>query len=142
MASSLVTAARSLGRRLGSGGTMQLQQRRFAGDLPVKPNKFVEANGYHRENVDREFKFTAKSLTNFFLFAGLLPYAIFKFRCVRDRLLLRSCALAAAPDACCVAMQGHDSRPVSLPCCSVSEFDHADALAGRPPRDMLGSSKN
>ena len=76
MSGSLRSAVSSLGRRLG--GAAQHQQRRHAGDLPVKPNKFVEANGYHRENVERDFRWSARSLTNIALWAVLFPYAIFR----------------------------------------------------------------
>jgi hypothetical protein len=81
MSSRLCAAARGLGRRLGDAA--QHQQRRSAGDLPVKPNKFVEANGFHRENVERDFRWNARTLTNIALAGVLFPYFIFKFRCAR-----------------------------------------------------------
>ena len=75
MAASLRQAARSLGGRLQSA---QHQQRRLAGDLPVKPNRFVEANGYQREHVEKEFRFNGRTLTNIFLFAGVAPFIVYK----------------------------------------------------------------
>lgn len=76
MAASLRQAARSLGGRLQSAA--QHQQRRLAGDLPVKPNRFVEENGFRREHVEDEFKFNRRTLTNILLFAGVAPFVVYK----------------------------------------------------------------
>jgi hypothetical protein len=99
MSGSLRQAARRLGNTLLRS---QHQQRRFAGDLPAKPNQFVEALGERRENIEREFKWDARTLTNIAVFAGLVPYLIYRV--------------------------------------TVKEFDNADAAAGRPKREMWGST--
>ena len=80
MSAGLRAASRGFGRRLA--GEVQHQQRRAAGDLPVKPNKYIEDHGYHMENVERDFRWSGRTLTNIAIFAVLVPYAIFRVRCV------------------------------------------------------------
>ena len=41
---------------IGRHGPASHQQKRFIGDLPVKPNKYIEAWGTYRENVEYTFK--------------------------------------------------------------------------------------
>ncbi len=72
MSAALRQAVARLGSKVG-------QQRRLAGDLPAKPNKFVEEGGTRRENIELEFKWNARTLTNIALFAGALPYVIYSF---------------------------------------------------------------
>lgn len=70
-------ALRQAARRMASRMAGQHQQRRLAGDLPAKTNKFVEEGGARRENIEREFKWDGRTLTNIALFAGALPYVIY-----------------------------------------------------------------
>jgi hypothetical protein len=63
-------AARGLGARLRAAAAAQLQQRRAAGDLPVKTNKWVEEHGAARENVEQTFRWTRRSIANLVIFAG------------------------------------------------------------------------
>ena len=55
----------------------QHQQRRFVGDLPVKPNKFIEDFATRRENIENEFVWNRRNLANIAVFAGLVPYLIY-----------------------------------------------------------------
>lgn len=73
-------ALRQAGKRLSQrlAGT-QLQQQRSAGDLPVKANKYVEDLATRRENIEREFKWDGRTLTNIAVFAGLVPYLIYTY---------------------------------------------------------------
>lgn len=57
----------------------QLVHKRFAGGLPVKPNKYIEDMAYRRENIEKEFRWTGRSLTNFVIFAGIVPYFIYTY---------------------------------------------------------------
>jgi len=57
----------------------QLQQQRFAGDLPVKTNKYVEDLATKRENIEHEFKWNSRTLTNIAIFAGVVPFVIYKY---------------------------------------------------------------
>ena len=77
MAMSLRQAAKKMAGRVVGGA--QHQQARFAGDLPVKPNKFVEELGTRRENIEKEFKWDLRTLTNLALFAGVVPFVIYKY---------------------------------------------------------------
>eukprot|EP00887_Chlorella_sp_A99_P004043 scaffold11.g4043.t1 len=98
---SLRRAAQGLAGRLARSGS-QLQQRRFAGDLPVKQNKYVESWGTMREHVENDFRWDGRTLATLALFGGGVPYLIYQ-GCVR-------------------------------------EFNTVDEKAGRPKRDMWGSS--
>jgi hypothetical protein len=40
------------------------QQQRFAGDLPYKPNKYIESWGHAREHVELNYKFDKSNLSN------------------------------------------------------------------------------
>jgi hypothetical protein len=80
MSGSLRGAARSFMGRLQSAS--QHTQKRFAGDLPVKPNKYVEDMAYRREHIENEFTWSAKNLTNIAVFAFLVPYMVYTVRCV------------------------------------------------------------
>lgn len=53
------------------------QQKRFVGDLPVKPNKYIEDWGTYRENVEYTFKWNAQSLLKIATFAVLTPALIY-----------------------------------------------------------------
>ena len=55
-----------------------LQQRRFAGDLPVKTNPHIENWATYRENVEQTFKFDGKNLRRIVIFVGLVPFLIYK----------------------------------------------------------------
>lgn len=58
-------------------GVAQHQQRRMAGNLPVKPNKFVEEWATRREHLESEFRWDGKTLTRIAVFAFAVPYAIY-----------------------------------------------------------------
>ena len=49
----------------------------------VKPNKFVEANGYAREVVENTFRFSLKNLGKFAIFGIAVPVLIYK-GCVQE----------------------------------------------------------
>lgn len=53
------------------------QQKRFIGDLPVKPNKYIEDWGTYRENVEYTFKWNAQSFLKIATFAMLVPALIY-----------------------------------------------------------------
>lgn len=53
------------------------QQKRFIGDLPVKPNKYIEDWGTYRENVEYTFKWNAKSFLKIATFSMLVPALIY-----------------------------------------------------------------
>lgn len=53
------------------------QQKRLIGDLPVKPNKYIEEWGTYRENVEYTFRWTAESCTKIAVFAILVPMTIY-----------------------------------------------------------------
>lgn len=83
MSSALRQAARRLAGAAKSSKSSfngsQLQQQRMAGDLPVKPNKFIEEAGTRRENIEREFKWDGRTLTKIALAAGVAPYLIYSY---------------------------------------------------------------
>jgi len=45
----------------------------------VKANKYVEDLATRRENIEREFKWDGRTLTNIAVFAGLVPYLIYTY---------------------------------------------------------------
>lgn len=51
----------------------------MAGDLPVKPNKWIEEAGTRRENIEREFKWDGRTLIKIALAAGVAPYLIYSY---------------------------------------------------------------
>ena len=53
------------------------QQQRLAGDLPVKPNKYIEDWGTYRENVEYTFKWNLASISKIALFAVAVPVTIY-----------------------------------------------------------------
>lgn len=57
----------------------QFQQQRFAGDLPVKSNKYVEDWNVYRENVELSFKWDKKTITRLVLWAGIAPVVVYTF---------------------------------------------------------------
>ena len=77
MSFALRQAAKKVASRVALGS--QHQQQRMAGNLPVKPNKFIEDMGTRRENIEREFKWDVPTLTKIAVFAGALPYVIYSF---------------------------------------------------------------
>ena len=64
---------------------MQLQQRRFAGDLPVKPNKYLEQWATRREHVENDFKWNGRTLSTLAIFGFGVPYVIYSTRCEPSR---------------------------------------------------------
>jgi hypothetical protein len=82
MSSALREAARKIGRAANSKSSFarsQFQQKRMAGDLPVKPNKWIEEAGTRRENIEREFKWDGRTLIKIALAAGVAPYLIYSY---------------------------------------------------------------
>ena len=53
------------------------QQKRLIGDLPVKPNKYIEDWGTYRENVEYTFKWNAASFTKIAIFGIAVPVTIY-----------------------------------------------------------------
>jgi len=79
MTSFLRETARRAVSAVQSAQRHQWQQRRFAGDLPAKTNKYVEDMAYHRENIERDFKWDRRTLTNILVFAGVVPFCIYTY---------------------------------------------------------------
>jgi uncharacterized protein YjiS (DUF1127 family) len=80
MSTALRQAARRIaGAAKSSSNTAQFQQKRMAGDLPVKPNKYIEDAGLRRENIEREFKWDGRTLIKIALAAGVAPYLIYSY---------------------------------------------------------------
>lgn len=63
---------RSLSKSAG-----QYQQRRFAGNLPVKQNKYVEDWATRRELIEQEFKWDAKTVSTVLAFGLVVPYGVY-----------------------------------------------------------------
>lgn len=59
--------------------TSSYQQQRLIGDLPVKPNKYIEDWGTYRENVEYTFKWNSASLFKIALFGMAVPVTIYTF---------------------------------------------------------------
>ena len=72
-------ALRNAAKRVASRVASQHQQQRFAGDLPCKTNKYIEEMATRRENIEREFKWDTRTLTNIAIFAGVVPFLVYKF---------------------------------------------------------------
>ena len=72
-------ALRHAAKRVASRVASSHQQKRNAGDLPAKTNKFIEENGTRRENIEKEFKWDARTLSNIGIFAMAVPYVIYSF---------------------------------------------------------------
>ena len=53
------------------------QQKRLIGDLPVKPNKYIEDWGTYRENVEYTFKWNSASFFKIALFGMAVPATIY-----------------------------------------------------------------
>jgi len=53
------------------------QQQRLIGDLPVKPNKYIEDWGTYRENVEYTFKWNSASFFKIALFGMAVPATIY-----------------------------------------------------------------
>ncbi|KAK2080527.1 hypothetical protein QBZ16_000380 [Prototheca wickerhamii] len=63
-------------RQLCKAGS-QYQQKRFAGNLPVKPNKYIEDWATRRELIEQEFKWDAKTVSTVLAFGLVVPYTIY-----------------------------------------------------------------
>jgi hypothetical protein len=59
------------------------QQKRFVGDLPVKPNKYVEDWVTYREHVEETFRWDAKTWRNIAIFGFGVPFAVYQ-TCVAE----------------------------------------------------------
>lgn len=68
-------------RQLCKAGS-QYQQKRFAGNLPVKPNKYIEDWATRRELIEQEFKWDAKTVSTVLAFGLVVPYTIYSVMCV------------------------------------------------------------
>ena len=53
------------------------QQLRFAGDLPVKPNKYVEDWAHYRENVEYSYRWDRQTWTRLGLWLFAFPYGVY-----------------------------------------------------------------
>ena len=62
---------------LPANSAVTYQQKRLIGDLPVKPNKYIEDWGTYRENVEYTFKWNAASFSKIALFAMAVPAVIY-----------------------------------------------------------------
>lgn len=141
---------------------LQLQQRRHVGDLPVKPNKYIEQWAARRELVEEEFKWDAKTITQVVTFGLLVPYAIYAVMCVGrgfgagpgrggvqrggskgPRHWAGDCRPCTAAPRLTVGSEGLGSllgSHATPPCarCSVKEYERVDDRAGRPRRQVWG----
>ena len=57
------------------------QQKRFAGDLPVKSNKYIEDWATFRENVEYTYKWDAKTWRRLGLWLFAFPFGIYQITC-------------------------------------------------------------
>eukprot|EP00775_Hariotina_reticulata_P012822 gene12822-12949_t len=60
-------------QRIGAGSGRSLQQQRANHDLSVHPNKHVEAWLSRREDIEREFRWTSKTVRDVVLLVLVLP---------------------------------------------------------------------
>jgi hypothetical protein len=72
----LKSLATSVGGRLRVAA--QHQQQRSVGNLPVKPNKYIEEWSTRRENIENEFKWDAATIRRIILVVGVLPYLFYR----------------------------------------------------------------
>ncbi|KAK9802719.1 hypothetical protein WJX73_000385 [Symbiochloris irregularis] len=73
----LVLQPGTSGQLLRSCNGPTQQQLRFAGDLPVKPNKYVEDWATFRENVEYTYRWDRKTWTRLGLWLFGFPYAVY-----------------------------------------------------------------
>ena len=78
MASSLRSSLAQGGRALRLSPPLQSQQQRFAGQLPVKSNKYIEEWGTYRENLEHHFKFDNAAWVRIALWGVGFPVFIYK----------------------------------------------------------------
>ena len=83
MAGRLSQVFRAVNQSLNAGGKHQVAnvQKRHIGNLPVKPNPYVEDWATHRENVEMTFKFDGKTIAILGVAAVTVPYAIYQMCC-------------------------------------------------------------
>ncbi|CAL5218932.1 g681 [Coccomyxa viridis] len=68
------SASRAL---ISTRNTTGLQQQRLAGDLPVKPNKFVEAWGTKREHIEETYKWDGDVWRTIGIYVFAVPILIY-----------------------------------------------------------------
>lgn len=73
---SLLRQAAAQFRRQASGA--QQQQQRLVGNMPVKPNKYIEEWGTRREHLETEYKWDNKTLITLAIWIGAVPYLIYE----------------------------------------------------------------
>ncbi|CAK0779354.1 hypothetical protein CVIRNUC_004752 [Coccomyxa viridis] len=54
-----------------------LQQQRLAGDLPVKPNKYVESWGTKREHIEETYKWDGETWRTIGIYVFAVPVLIY-----------------------------------------------------------------
>jgi hypothetical protein len=83
MAGRLSQVFRAVNQSLNVGGKHQVAsvQKRHIGNLPVKPNPYVEDWATHRENVELTFKFDGKTIAILGAAAVTVPYVIYQMCC-------------------------------------------------------------
>ena len=57
------------------------QQRRALGDLPYKPNKFLEDWGTAREHIELTYRWDGKTLRNVAMWMVAFPYIVYNITC-------------------------------------------------------------
>lgn len=67
----------SLWKNVGAGQT------RSVGNLPVKPNKFVEEFAHRRENIENEFTWDTQTISRIVIWGVLVPYGMYHMTYVR-----------------------------------------------------------
>ena len=68
-------------------------QKRYVGNLPVKPNPYVEDWATKRENVELTFKFDGKTLATLGVAAVTVPYMIYHM-CISEFVSIRNAHFA------------------------------------------------
>jgi hypothetical protein len=57
---------------------IEIQQRRYAGNLPVKSNKYIEDFGARRETIEKEFVWDGTTVRRLLLWGLAVPYGIYR----------------------------------------------------------------
>ena len=78
MAGTLRTLAQTARQAIRSSAPSSLQQQRHAGNLPVKPNKYIEDWHTAREHIELTYKWDGETLRKVFVWVGLVPFVVYK----------------------------------------------------------------
>lgn len=81
--SSLVSLGKKLVQTIETRGSSSpllymKQQQRTVGNLPVKPNKYIEDFGARRETIEKEFQWDGQTMRRIGLWGLLVPYGIYR----------------------------------------------------------------